>query len=139
MTSPSGRCLCGAVSFKAARVEAHHHACHCGMCRRWAGSPLFAAAVQGVEFSGAENISRFNSSDWAQRGFCKICGSSLFYCLVPADQYLMAVGTFDDPTPFSLALEIFIDYKPQGYAFAGNHPQWTEAQTLAHHGANSES
>lgn len=32
---------------------------------------------------------------------------------------------------FRLATEIYIDHKPAGYAFAGDHPQLTEAETLA--------
>jgi hypothetical protein len=136
MSSKSGRCLCGAVSFTAAKVEPQHHACHCGMCRRWAGGPVLAAAVEGVEFSGVENLGRSSSSEWAQRGFCKTCGSSLFYYLVPANQYLISVGAFDDASQFHLALEIFSDRKPTGYAFAGDHPRWTEAETLAHHEAS---
>ena len=44
---------------------------------------------------------------------------------------MMSAGTFDDPTPFKLAWEIFIDRKPDGYCFAGEHPRMTEAETLA--------
>lgn len=127
----SGRCLCGAVAFTAQSVETHHHACHCGMCRRWAGGPLFAAKADGVSFTGEENLTRYGSSEWAERGFCNVCGSSLFYYLKPAGQYLIAVGAFDDALPFELAAEIYIDQKPHGYQFAGGLPKLTEAQVLA--------
>jgi hypothetical protein len=43
----------------------------------------------------------------------------------------MSLGAFDDPTPFRLSLEIFIDRKPDSYALAGDHPRWTEAETFA--------
>lgn len=131
MTARTGRCLCGAVRFSAEDVETHHHACHCGMCRRWSGGPLFAAAASGVTFQGSENLEAYSSSEWAERGFCKVCGSSLFYHLKPTDQYLMCVGSFDDPSPFRLVTEIYIDHKPVGYSFAGELPRLTEAETIA--------
>jgi hypothetical protein len=128
----SGRCLCGAVRFDADDVEVDHHACHCGMCRRWSGgSPFFAANARAVAFEGEGSIGRYASSEWAERGFCKSCGSTLFYYLRPTRTYMMSVGAFDDPTPFRLVREIFIDHKPEGYALAGDHPRWTEAETLA--------
>jgi hypothetical protein len=131
MTTGSGRCLCGAVRFSAETVETHFHVCHCGMCRRWSGAPGFAAAAEGVRFEGEENIVRYLSSDWAERGFCKRCGTGLFYFLIPTGQYSMQVGVFDEPTDFTLTEEIFIDHKPAGYAFAGDLPKKTEAEVLA--------
>jgi hypothetical protein len=127
----TGKCLCGAVRYTVESVETEHHACHCGICRRWAGAPVFAAAAAGVRFEGAESLGRFSSSEWAERGFCRRCGSHLFYYLKPADQYLMSVGSFDDPAGFTLAREIYIDHKPSGYAFAGELPKLTEAQVIA--------
>jgi hypothetical protein len=130
----TGRCLCGAVQFTVASVEIEHHACHCGMCRRWSGGPLLAAAASGVTFQGKENLGRYSGSEWAERGFCKRCGSSLFYRLKPADRYLMCVGSFDDAAPFTLTREIFVDHKPAGYAFAGDLQRKTEAEIFAEYG-----
>ena len=130
MTADGG-CLCGAVRFRAHDVETHYHACHCGMCRRWAGGPLLAATVGRIDLLSADDLVRYPSSDWAERGFCRRCGSSLFYYLKPAQQYAVAVGAFDDPAPFALTGEIYIDHKPRGYAFAGDHPRRTEAEVLA--------
>jgi hypothetical protein len=128
----SGGCLCGAVRFTAESVEHHHHACHCGMCRRWAGgSGFLGAAAHDIVFEGEAQLGRYASSSWAERGFCRTCGTTLFYFLVPTQTYTISVGTFDDQRPFVLALEIFIDRKPDGYAFVGDHPRWTEAETFA--------
>jgi hypothetical protein len=128
----TGRCLCGAVTFAAEHVELEHHACHCGMCRRWSGgSGFLAAAAQGVSFASRELLGVYASSDWAERGFCKRCGTTLFYFLKPNQSYLLSVGAFDDQTRFRLVREIFIDHKPAGYAYAGDHERWTEAETFA--------
>lgn len=132
MTTTTGKCLCGAVRFTARDVETHYHACHCGMCRRWSGgAPFFAASCAGVTFETTAAVGRYASSSWAERGFCTNCGSLLFYFLKPTGTYVMSVGVFDDPSPFRLALEIYVDHKPDGYALAGDQPRWTEAETLA--------
>ena len=131
MATRSGRCLCGAVKFVTDDVETDHHACHCGMCRRWSGGPFFGANARNVVFQGTESLARYESSAWAERGFCKNCGSTLFYFLRPTETFAMSVGSFDDPSPFRLVEEIFIDKKPAGYAFEGNHPRLTEAETFA--------
>lgn len=127
----TGKCLCGAVSFAAQAVDTHVHGCHCSMCRNWAGGPMLAAGVGSVVFQGEDNISRYASSDWAERGFCRECGSNLFYRLKEPDQYLLCMGAFDDETVFELAGEIYIDEKPRGYEFAGEHPRQTGDEFLA--------
>jgi hypothetical protein len=127
----TGRCLCGAVAFAAADVESELHVCHCSMCRRWAGGPTFCARVGKVEFTGAEHIGRYDSSAWAERGFCTGCGSNLFYRLKESDQYVFHLGGFDDQTPFATASEIYIDDKPSAYDLAGSHPRLTGEEFLA--------
>lgn len=129
--SATGQCLCGAVKFDAQGVETHVHGCHCSMCRRWSGGPMLAASVQSIEFSGEDKVKRFDSSEWAQRGFCSECGTSLFYYLKPANQYIMCTGAFDDVEPFELSGEIYIDEKPSMYDFAGDHPRQTGEEFLA--------
>lgn len=127
----AGRCLCGAVTFEAEDVHPGFHSCHCGMCRRWSGGPAFGIGVGSVVFAGEEHLERFPSSEWAERGFCRRCGSHLFYRLKDADQYSMWMGAFDDATPFRLQGEIYVEEKPAGYDFAGDHPRQTGEEFLA--------
>lgn len=129
--SATGKCLCGSVTFTAEAVESHLHACHCAMCRSWTGGPMLAATAAGVTFKGEEHIVRYDSSEWGARGFCGRCGSSLFFHLKPADQYMLSLGSFDDQSGFDLAGEIYIDAKPPGYGFAGDHPRQTGEEFLA--------
>lgn len=130
--SMTGNCLCGAVQFAAEGVETGHHACHCGMCRRWSGgAPFFTADVRALRFTADEALGRYASSEWAERGFCTRCGTTLYYFFKPAGTYAVSVGAFADPTVFELVREICVDRKPPGYALAGDHPRWTEAETFA--------
>lgn len=130
MSTRTGQCLCGAVRFEAEEVEEEFGACHCVMCQRWSGGPFFATSVGKLRFDGEEHLTRYQSSDWAERGFCNICGSNLFYRIRKMESHEMCVGAFDDKEGFILTSEIFIDKKPDGYAFAGDHPRLTQKETL---------
>ena len=127
----TGRCLCGAVTYAAKEVATDVHSCHCDMCLRWNGGPGFAVTVGQVSFKGERNITRFDSSEWAERGFCNRCGTNLFYHLKEGDLYVLWMGTFDDLKPFKLAGEIYIDKKPALYDLAGEHPRLTGEEFMA--------
>lgn len=108
-----GKCLCGSIEVHA---PDHQEAalCHCSMCRRWSGGPMFAVHCgPDVQFNGAAPAT-FRSSDWAERGFCPSCGTHLFYHLLPSNEYILPAGLFQDQE-FHLASEIFIDEKPAYY------------------------
>ncbi|MCB9945081.1 MAG: GFA family protein [Geminicoccaceae bacterium] len=130
MSDHKGSCLCGKVRFTAREIHGEHHVCHCGMCQKWAGGPVFAAMADGVSFEGGDFIKTYSSSEWAERGFCSNCGSNLYYRLKDSGQYIMATGLFDDKSVFKVVGEIFIDRKPPGYDIAGDHPRLTEAETF---------
>lgn len=137
MNMMTGECLCGAVKFTAEGTETDYHACHCGMCRRWAGGPFLGVSVGRLNFEGNKHIARYDSSDWAQRGFCRKCGTNLFYYLKAGDRYVLPVGAFDDAEAFRLVGEIYVDHQPPGYRFAGDLSRMTEAEFLAHIGAGT--
>jgi len=127
----TGRCLCGAVRFEADGVPHEVGACHCDMCRRWTGGPNFAVEAEAVRFEGAQNIGRYCSSAWAERGFCKVCGANLFYRLIDTGRYFLATGTFDDQSGFKMTTEVFIDEKPGYYTFADETSKMTGAEVFA--------
>lgn len=117
----TGRCLCGAVNFSAAQSVNSVGACHCSMCRKWGGGPFLEVSCgSDIHFDGEENIRIFDSSAWAERVFCKCCGSHLFYRLKADGLYMVAAGLFDDESAMVLASQVFIDEKPAFYDFA-NH------------------
>ena len=114
-----GGCLCGVVEFSAmlpAKWCAH---CHCSMCRKAHG----AGYVTWVGFeqnqvtltSGENQLKWHESSAGAQRGFCRQCGSSIFFRSQRwADELHIALGCIDDA----------IDLQPQANVFFDNHVDW---------------
>ncbi len=128
----SGGCLCGAVRFTAAPREKDFGICHCGMCRRWSAGPFFAVECgDTVKVADPSSLGIYRSSEWAERCFCKICGTPLFYRLIGKDFYAVSVEAFDDRSGFSLTSQIFIDEKPSYYDFANVTTTMTGAEVFA--------
>lgn len=126
-----GRCLCGSISISAPDNPTMN-ACHCGMCRRWGGGPYMSVHCgPDVEISGADRITAFRSSDWAERAFCSLCGTHLYYRLVPANEYALSAGLFQEGQAFEFTEQIFIDRKPDSYDFANATSNLTEAEVFA--------
>lgn len=133
-----GSCMCGAVKVTARGVGHEVGACHCSMCRKWAGGPLLAVECgTDVSFEGEDHIGVFDSSVWAERGFCKTCGSHLFYRLKESREYSMPAGLFDN-ADFVLKSQIFIDEKPAYYNFAEQTHNMTGAEVFAQYAPPSE-
>jgi hypothetical protein len=105
------------------------------MCRRWTGGPLLSIGSSDVTWVGDDKITTFKSSDWAERGFCSVCGSALFYRVTAPGPHQgrvhIAFGTLDDQSGFDMNLEFFIDKKPEAYTLAGERKRLTEAEVFA--------
>ena len=128
----SGQCLCGKVKVKAQSASNHVHACHCSTCRRWSGGPLLAVDCdQDVTIEGEDDVRVFDSSEWAERGFCHQCGTHLFYRLKPTGQYIIPVDLFDDLEQISFESQIFTDQKPGYYEFANETTMKTGEELFA--------
>ena len=126
------QCLCGVVTLEV--PETHElHACHCGKCLTWNGGASFTLTAQSPEISGSEHIGRYASSEWAQRCFCKECGTHLFVQV--GNDYYINAGLFADNADFRTASQIFIDCKAPYYDLANDTPKLTEAEFLAMVGA----
>jgi len=126
-----GSCLCGAIEVSTAD-QSSVEVCHCNMCRKWGGGPLLAVHCgPEVTFSGEQKPSIYQSSDWAERGFCSTCGTHLFYHLLPTDEYILTAGLFENSTGLLMTSQIFIDQKPEYYEFSNETPKLTGEQVFA--------
>lgn len=133
MSGPiKGKCLCGAVRFELGAVS-EIDVCHCDTCQAWNGGPFIGADIRGhVTFQAADTLKWYASSEWAKRGFCTECGTSLFYKLNEQDDFWsIGAGTLDLPEGLSIVKEIFVDEKPDYYNFSGDQPRYTGPEFLA--------
>lgn len=71
------------------------------------------------------------SSEWAERGFCQVCGSTLWYGTIADGVRHPAAGLFPDAAKAELKLEFYADRCPSGYALAGEHRRLTTVETEA--------
>jgi hypothetical protein len=114
-----GGCLCGNIRFRATGPALKPHTCSCKMCQRHSGS----LTQMWVEFSRGQvnwvgpggEPSKWRSSDYSSRAFCKICGSTLGAI---DDKPIIAItlGTFDSPNRKELA--------PQFHSHVSKRPKW---------------
>ncbi|MHC0052113.1 GFA family protein [Actibacterium sp. D379-3] len=137
MRDKIGQCLCGAVSFTARDVPLDFGACYCDMCKRWAGFALFSVSVKldKIAWTGAENIARVQTSDWAERAHCAKCGSGLWYKVTtegyPGNDLSVPIGLLNDTSGMTLAREFYVDRKTDAYDFPADTIKMTEAEVIA--------
>jgi len=132
MPDRRGKCLCGAVRIAATETTNEVGACHCKMCRRWGGGPFMEIDCgNSVSFEGHENVHVYESSDWAERGFCEKCGTHLFYRLKKTGHYSVPVGLFEDDKYLVFAHQVFIDEKPSFYDFSNDTHDMTGPELIA--------
>lgn len=121
----NGSCLCGAVTFEITGELPAPDACHCSKCRKHSGHYFVSTDVRrsAVNIHGADKITWFRSSEKAERGFCSVCGSSLFWSPFHKDWIGVAMGALDSPTGTGIALHIFVAEKGDYYQIGDNVPQ----------------
>lgn len=128
----NSKCLCGSVELEVELSNNEIAVCHCSMCRKWSGGPMFAIDSGELKsISGESLVTRYQSSEWAERGFCSKCGTHLFYFLKPANQYHFPIGLLDSGSAYNFSHQIFIDEKPEYYSFSNKTENMTGAEVFA--------
>jgi hypothetical protein len=132
MTSESyqGGCICGGVRFQVAAPHRQVIACHCRQCRRMSGHYLAASAARwsDLELTESSGLAWFASAPTSRRGFCKICGSSLFFDHGPDEPVGIAAGAFDIEPGFELAVHIWVDEAGTYYQITDRLPRYTATE-----------
>ena len=126
-----GRCLCGAVTISAILEKTGLTACHCDMCRRHTSSFFVGLSPVQSSLKIEGPAKSFRSSEWAERGFCSECGSTLWYGTVHDGARYLAAGLFENAGGAPLKLEFFADMCPEGYRFEGYHKKLSTEETIA--------
>ena len=122
---PGGSCLCGAVRFEVRGALKPPDACHCTKCRKSSGHYFASTDIPKARLSvtGADNVTWYQSSERVRRGFCRTCGSPLFFDPPARDWIGVAMGAFDGPSGTHLEMHIFVADKGDYYEIADGLPQ----------------
>ena len=121
----SGQCECGSVRFEVKNLGDTVTACHCSQCRRSSGHVWASANAKKEDYTflSDDGLTWYKSSDWAERGFCANCGSSLFYRMTNQDQMSVGAGCLDVTVDLSMGRHIFVKDKGSYYEIANDAPQ----------------
>lgn len=126
-----GKCLCGSVSISFQHEKPTLSACHCSMCRTWTGGPFMSVESHTAPvIEGAEHVRSYLSSEWAERCFCSVCGTHLFYRLRNGGFHALAAGLFKDGATWPFKLQVYIDEKPENYQFANHTREMTGEEVV---------
>jgi|GEM_PF-289000 len=124
----TGHCECGGVAFEVRGPMRAILQCACKQCRR-SGSTLASFTnthICDLVYQNDSGVAWYRSSPSAQRGFCKTCGSSLFYKRDvndhPGGHLSVAAGLLNEPVGLPVAAGIFAESAAPHDAFHPDAP-----------------
>ena len=111
----TGGCLCGKVTYRVDGDLRPVIACHCLQCRKTSGHYVAAtqAPTENLHIEG--EVSWYQSSETARRGFCSTCGSSLFWQPSGRSYTSIGAGTLDGETGLHTESQIHTESKGDYY------------------------
>ena len=126
--SVKGSCECQGVVFELIGELRDFVFCHCSQCRKTSGHYWAATQVSkgNLNLIKATSLSWYDSSDKARRGFCSVCGSSMFYERKGIDKISVSAGSLEIPTSLDRMRHIYVTSKGDYYDISDDLPQFEE-------------
>ena len=126
--SVKGSCECQGVVFELFGELRDVVFCHCSQCRKTSGHYWAATQVSkgNLNLIKATSLSWYDSSDKARRGFCSVCGSSMFYERKGIDKISVSAGSLEIPTSLDRMRHIYVASKGDYYDISDDLPQFEE-------------
>jgi len=126
VSSKIAQCLCGGIKIKVKGKLGKVINCHCSQCRKTHGN--YAAYTccpeENVTFISKKTLKWYQSSNIAKRGFCSICGASIFYKLLKSENISIAAGMFSNPTKLKTHSNIYTKGKLDYYKLDSRIPKF---------------
>ncbi|MCX8506670.1 MAG: GFA family protein [Alphaproteobacteria bacterium] len=118
MTERTGKCLCGAVTFKITAEPIFARICWCRDCQHIAsnGSVNILVPAESLAIHGkvASHSSKADSGNEMTRQFCPECGCHLFGLNAARPQIRMVrVGNLDNPSSITPSQNIWVVSAPK--------------------------
>lgn len=116
----TGSCFCRAVEFELRGAMTQVTYCHCSKCRKWHGHVGAFAAVDRADFVFTEErgLKWHSISETVRRGFCGVCGSTLFFDAKGDAKFAFTAGSVDAPTSLTSKAHIYVGSKGDYYELA---------------------
>ena len=124
-TAITGGCMCGTVRYAVHGPLRQIVACHCEQCRRSSGHFVAATACRRANFEllSEETLAWYSAVKGFRRGFCKRCGSSLFFEETDGERVSIAAGSLDKPQGLKIEAHIYTDEAGDYYEIDPHVPQ----------------
>lgn len=124
----TGGCLCGAVRYELHGPLRKVVYCHCEQCRKTSGHFVAATAVdhEYLRLTEDAGLTWYQSSGIARRGFCKTCGSSLFWSPSHGKYVGIMAGALDAPTGLTSREHIHVEDASDYYELTDGLPQFPQ-------------
>ncbi len=121
----TGHCMCGAVRFRVQGPLRGVLICHCARCRRMNThvGAFTACDPSSLEIEPTDALRWFSATERARRGFCAVCGSTLFWQPSTMTHTAISAGSIDPPTALSIIGHICVDEKADYYEIDDGLPQ----------------
>ncbi len=129
----TGGCLCGAVQYEVRGPLRDVIKCHCSKCRRVHGHVAAHGSTHREDLVIVDNgalkwyRSVTDETPNVHRGFCRECGSSLFWDPRDNDYIYISAGTLDAPTGLKTVGNIWISQAGDYYDITDNLPTYEES------------
>jgi hypothetical protein len=113
-----GGCHCGSVRYEIKGALDNPVMCHCELCRKLHGHvPSYARFDRSdLNLVRDEGLRWYRLSDKTDRGFCKLCGTGIFWRPVRSEGMALMPGTLDQTHDLKTVAQIFCadkgDYYP---------------------------
>ena len=124
----TGTCLCKAISIEVnGELEHPPEACHFQQCRKQSGGFLIGVnnRKSALTIRGEDNVAWYESSREVNRGFCKVCGSTLFWKpeLKGYERVGVSAALFDQPLPEKICKYNSVADRGKHYTIVDELPQ----------------
>jgi hypothetical protein len=105
----TGGCMCGQVRYCVQGALRDIICCHCEQCRRSSGHFVAATACRKANFRllNDDTLKWYSVKPGLRRGFCAVCGSSLFFEDLNGERISITAGTLDQPQGLKIAAHIY--------------------------------
>ena len=109
-------------------------ASHCRQCNQMSSHTLAATSVaqSGRSWTRDGTLTWYQSSEFAERGFCGTCGCNISWRLSDArtrEKVALMAGSFDDQSSLQLERHIFVSHKPDYYEIGDDLPRFKDSDS----------
>jgi hypothetical protein len=125
----TGGCLCGDVRYEVKGPLRNVVNCHCSMCQKLHGAfgAHSKARKENIRITNDAGLGWYKTSEVARRGFCRNCGSSLFWDPFELDATGILAGSLDNPEGIRTMGHIFVAEKAGFYDITDDCPQYPQS------------